>query len=62
MDSNFLERDKGGLPNLLTDEGSRLGLSKNFVDVGEGNLKKFCPFKKYPLPPLAVYIMDAALK
>ena len=50
MDSNFLERDKGGLPNLLTDEGSRLELSKNFVDVGEGNLKKFCPFKKYPLP------------
>ena len=52
MDSNFLERDKGGLPSLLTDERSRLGLSKNFVDVGEGNLKKSCPFKKYPLPPL----------
>ena len=37
---------------------------KNSVWYG-GDLKKFCPFKKYPLPPPphppAVYIMNAAL-
>ena len=25
-----------------------------------GDLKKFCPFKKYPRPAPAVYIMSAA--
>ena len=43
---------------------SRGGLWKNSVWYG-GDLKKFCPFKKYPLPPppqpLSVYIMNAAL-
>ena len=50
--SNFSERDKRDLPIFFTDEGSRRGLSKNSVDVGEGNLKKFCPFQKYSLPSL----------
>ena len=39
-----------------------LGCEKILYDIG---LKKFCPFKKYPLPhpppPPAVYTMNAAL-
>ena len=36
-----------------------LGCEKILYDI---RLKKFCPFKKYPLPPPpAVYIMNAAL-
>ena len=53
---------EGGEGVVVFSFGQEGELSKILYDVGD--LKKFCPFKIYPLPPLpptlAVYIMKAA--
>ena len=53
----------GGVANFCFGQEGRL--SKNSVWFGGADLKTFCPFKKYPLPPRphppAIYIINETL-
>ena len=48
----FFGKGQEGFTYFFYRRRVKKGVVKNSVDVREGNLKKFCPFKKYSLPSL----------